>query len=204
MSRGNSRQYRALTNSSIHFERYAANKSGKSVEEIAEEDHVKPEAIRRSIETVEIYRHKNTADTMNQVLISVVQRLETKLLAALERGLGAQTEIHDDKGKVKKAPDHAMQIKAAAEVRQIAQVVQPKAAPQLNVGVGVGINSPPTRVATGSYIGMEDRLREIRKLREGQATIEGRTAIVLKELEGTGEDFTEANELEDEAEEAQP
>jgi hypothetical protein len=201
MPRGNSRQYRALTSSSIHFDRHALNKSGKSIEEIAVMEGVKPEAIRRSIETVEMYRHRNTADTMNQSLISVVQRLETKILGALERGLNAVTDVHSN-GKVEKQPDHAIQIKAVAEVRQLAQVVQPKASPQVNVGVGVGINSQPTRVATGSYVGMEDRLREIRKLRENQKTIEGRTDIVTKTLETADGDFGGANELEDEEAEA--
>src|SRR5258708_1924420 len=156
----------AVLSSPLHFRRFDLNKSGKSIEEIAESEGVSPKSIRKSIESVTLYRTRNTHENMNQVLTSVVMRLGEKTEDALAQALASKIDIQIG-NKTVKEPDHSTRLKAVSEIRQIAQVVQPKVGPSTSVSVGVGVTQQ-TRVASGGYIGMEDRLSQIRLQRKQQ------------------------------------
>lgn len=189
MPKRNTPNYGAL-NSPVHFRRYDLLKSGKDIKEIAELERVGEGAIRRSIEAVKLYTTRNTHDNMNQGLISVIMELKNDIRDALREALGATIEIKDG-DKTVHEPDHNTQLKAVAEVRQIAQVVQPRTGPTTNIGIG--INNQPTRVASGGYVGMEDRLREIRQQRQQQPLLEAKT-VAVAELEQPGGEFATEDE----------
>lgn len=194
-SRGLVKNTRALANHSVHFQRWEKNKGGKSIDEIAKEESVTPETVRRSLESVQLYRQRNTHENLNISLIEVLREVKHDILGAIQRGLNANV-VFEENGKKRTEPDHNIQLKAVAEVRQLATVVQPKGGgPQVTVGVAV--SGQPTRVASTGYIGMEDRLREIRQLRDRNTQQDGRT-ITVASLEAPAPDFEEDGEAEDE------
>lgn len=178
--------YSALS-SAIHSGRFFRNKHGESIEEIAAAEGVSVKAVKRSIESVNLYRSRNTHEQVNTILSHVVLEVGNQVRQALNEALGA-TFVVKDGDKTVHEPDHNTRMKAVGEVRQIAQVVQPKSGPSTNVTVGVGVTQQ-TRVASGGYIGMEDRLRQIRQDRLNKPEIEGKT-VAVAELEQPGGDFS--------------
>jgi hypothetical protein len=149
-----------------HFVRWTRNRAGESVEEIAKKDGVGEEAVRKSLRSVEEYKARNTVDTANHAISGVVINVMQHVEKALIEGLSASYEVtktdeNTKQEKTVKEPDHAMRLKAVAEAREMAKVIQPKGQGQsIGIQVGVGIGD---RKATGNYVGMEERMRDIRK-----------------------------------------
>ena len=173
----------ALSASSVHFNRYFRNKSGKSIEEIAREEDVTERIVRKSVQTVEMFRQQHTAEHLNEIVIGMLLNRAQDIDAALQQAANAVEEIEVERnGKTTtvKIPDHATRLEAVDKYTELAKTVQPKVGPSIKVGVGI-----QTQVASGPYVGMEDRLREIRKKRQEQPQIEGRV-LTVADLESSG------------------
>jgi len=170
----------------VAIDRYHRNKQGESIEEIAKRDGVTEITVKDSIRKVEIFRSRRSVDLMNEDIAGIVIDSGKAVNNALQEALTAENEYQDSKtGEKISVPDHSIRLQAASEVREFAKVIQPKVGPHSTVNVGVGISGG--RVATGSYIGMEDRLREIRKTRAEQPLLEGRT-VTATVLQTDGEE----------------
>lgn len=167
----------ASLSNSKHFERFVRNKGGETVEEIAKKDKVKEEAVRISLRTVEAYRARNTFENANHAAAGVIMEVMGAVKTALEESLGATYEVtkKDPKTQIEETvhePDHTTRLKGVAEAREILKVIQPKSAGQ-QIGISVGV-STGDRKATGTYSGMEERLRDIRKDIKERPILEGK------------------------------
>lgn len=171
--------------SQTSLDRYARNKAGESIEEIARKDRVSENAIKNSIRSIQLYRELHSTDFTNEGVNAVLQGRVRDLDKALERGLNASDTVEEN-GKKKKVPDVPLQLRAVGEYRALLTTVQPKVAPSVNVGVGVGVNQT-TRVASGTYVGMEDRLRKITMELEG-SVVEHEPKHLLRSNLGQGDD----------------
>jgi len=180
-----------------HLDRFILHKGGKTIDEIAAEEDVRPETIRASVRKVEIAQGYYNQEFLNQSLISLVLNATPAAQKALMAALSAQT-VRTAKNKAGeeiliKEPDYDTQAKGLAEFREIAKAAQPKPSHQtkIAVGVGVGVNAQ----ASGSYVGMEDRMREIKQRRLTQVVDDTRRAPVLdvplKALDDEEEDSDE-------------
>lgn len=186
-------EIRSLANSK-HFDRWARNKSGESIEEIAKKDKVAEKAVATSLRTVDAYRSRNTAETANHAISGVVINVMQKLEAALVEALSANHETEKD-GKKTNEPDHSIRLKAVSEVREMAKVIQPKTpATQIGVSVGVGISD---RKASGSYIGMEERMRDIRKEMKDRPKLAEAKVVQTQVLEPVAGEYVESEEDDD-------
>jgi hypothetical protein len=184
----------ASLNIPVHFERFQRMKEGETIESIAEADGVTEQVVRRSIATARLYRERNTADQANQAIVSVLLDEVTSLKRTLHDALNAEV-VYEKGGKTVKEPDHSTRVNAGRLYKDLAQTVQPKSDNSTKIQVGVGINQG--RVATGAYVGMEDRLREIRQKRTQNVLPEAKTVRTM-ELDGaTGEFATPADDGED-------
>ena len=174
------------------------NKSlGLSAEEIAKEEKVKPDAVRRSISDVEAYHAlfnlKEMEAGQNEVLI-LNQRLET---LAINSGLTAETIIRDKDGKIiAREPDHELRLKSVQLMISLVEALESR-----NKGGGgnqtvqVGISLPQATAGAQSF---EDRLREISKKRSEEissgvpALIEARPQEPVTEFIPSWEEDREA------------
>jgi len=157
-----------------HLSRFIRQKSGKTIEEIAAEDNVTVEQVKTSIRTVEFKQGYHTNEYLNQTLIGLILKASPAAQAALLDMLTAtkKREIKNDRGETVTVlePDTDVIAKGLAEYRQIAAVAQPKAGHQTNVKVGVGVGVGVNQ-ASGSFVGMEDRMREIRQKMRDQPVL---------------------------------
>jgi hypothetical protein len=164
--------------SRVAMERYDRNKAGESIAEIAEKDKVSEKAVQDSIRNVQLYRSRYTHEAANQAISEIIVEKAQKVGKAIDNGLEAyqEYEITDKRGRKRRVrrPDVSAQMRAVGEYRQLAVVIQPKSAPSTHVNVGVGVSN---RVQTGSYSGMEDRLRTIIKKQKETPLLEGSTLV---------------------------
>jgi hypothetical protein len=173
------------------IERYHRNKQGESIEEVAKRDKVTQATVKTNIREVELWRSQRSVDLMNEDLSGIVINSARAVQSSLNDALTAENEFTTAEGEKISVPDHGTRLRAVSEVREIAKVVQPKNESHTNVNVGVGIAGG--RIATASYVGMEDRLREIRKSRTEQPLLEENT-VTATIIEGApnGEDEDDA------------
>jgi hypothetical protein len=174
-----------------HLSRFIRQKSGKTIEEIAAEDGVTIEQVKVSIRAVEFKQGYHTNEYLQQNLIGVVLKLAPATQSALLDALTAGTtrESTNDRGEKIEIfePDHDTRLKAVSEVRQIAAVASPKAGNQTNVKVGVGLALGAGQ-ASGSYIGMEERMREIRQKMKDQPVLTASTVQSVNIIDGDVDD----------------
>jgi hypothetical protein len=177
----------------VHLERFILHKGGKTIEEIATVEKVRPETIRNSIRRVEIAQGYHTQDYLSQGLIAVVLEAAPAAQKAILSALDAHfvREKKNDKGETIKVvePDHDTQLKAVSELRELAKAAQPKQAAK--IAMGVNVNVPGAQAASGSYVGMEDRMRDIRHKRATQPVLE---ANVIQTAVLSPDDGEDANE----------
>lgn len=154
-----------------HLSRFIRNRAGKTVEEIAEEDGITVDRVKDSIRTVEFKQGYHTNEYLNQNLIGIILKASPAAQDALLKLLTAtkSRDVKNERGEVMTVvePDTDAIAKGLAEYRQIAAVAQPKAGHQTNVKVGVGVGVGIAQ-ASGSYVGMEDRMRELRQKMKDQ------------------------------------
>ncbi|MGC1686722.1 MAG: hypothetical protein WA734_13940 [Candidatus Acidiferrales bacterium] len=170
-----------------HLSRFIRQKSGKTIEEIAAEDNVTIEQVKNSIRAVEFKQGYHTNEYLQQNLIGLVLRLAPAAQGALLSALSAEKRrdsVNDRGEKITIAePDHDTQLRAVAEFQKIAVAAQPKVGNQTNVKVGVGLNVAAGQ-ASGSYVGLEERMRELRQKRKEQPIIEGSTVQAVSLIAG--------------------
>lgn len=157
------------------------------MEEIAEEDGITVDRVKDSIRTVEFKQGYHTNEYLNQNLIGIILKASPAAQDALLKLLTAtkSRDVKNERGEVMTVvePDTDAIAKGLAEYRQIAAVAQPKAGHQTNVKVGVGLNVAAGQ-ASGSYVGLEDRMREIRQRRIEQPVLESSNVQAATIVEG--------------------
>lgn len=154
-------QYNQNPASEVHLRRYYRNKHGESVPDIATKDGVDEQTVKNSIRAVELYRARHNVETLNEAIATAVLTVVPDVQRSIKRQLGATTTVDGKNGKQRKQPDFITQRAAVAEVRGLIQTVQPKIAPVHATQVNVDTKGNSPRLASGSYIGMEDRLKAI-------------------------------------------
>jgi hypothetical protein len=168
-----------------HLDRFIRNRNGKTIEEIAAEDGITQEAVRKSIRAVEFKKGFHTQEYLQEMLIGITLKSSPSVQNALLEALDASTKrtVKNDRGEDMTIlePDHDTRLKAVGEFRQIAAVAQPKPGHQTSVKVGVGVIGGVGQ-ASGSFVGMEEVLRDIRQKRKEQPVLEGKTvqSVVLE------------------------
>lgn len=166
MSKASTPTVRDLTRT-IHYSRFHRNRSGQSIADIAQTDRVSEKTITESIRQIEVYNHMTAAEQINHGLGSLLLTSLPLASAALNDALVATdfVEVGKDKqGKPRtvEVPDRSTRLRAIENLTEIAKVIQPKAPPaSTHVQVGVGINSGIK--ATGTFVSMEARMRQIRE-----------------------------------------
>lgn len=149
----------SLKHSSINISRYIRHKLGKTPEEIAEEDKVRPSAVLNSIASVDAFRQTHTVEFLNEAMIDVVMQNKDKLQRTLSAGLTA-TKINE---KGKKVADHTTQQKAFENAAKLVDTLQPKPTKGISVNVkqqtAVAQGSPPPE---SGFTDFEARIRNIR------------------------------------------
>jgi hypothetical protein len=157
-----------------HLSRFIRQKSGKTIEEIAAEDGVSVEQVKTSIRAVEFKQGYHTNEYLTQTLIGIILKAspaaQDSLLAMLTATKSRQATNDRGEAITIVEPDTDVIAKGLAEYRQIAVAAQPKAAHQTNVKVGVGVGVGVNQ-ASGSYVGMEDRMRELRQKMKDQPAL---------------------------------
>jgi hypothetical protein len=181
-----------------HLSRFIRQKSGKTIEEIAAEDGVSIEVVKTSIRNVEFKQGYHTNEYLQQNLIGVVLKLAPAAQSALLEALASGTNREATNAEGEKItifePDHDTRLKAVAEVRQIAAVASPRAGHQTNVKVGVGVGLVGGGQASGSYVGMEERMREIRQARRDHPALPEATVKTVDIIDGDPGDDDEDEE----------
>jgi hypothetical protein len=159
-----------------HISRFIRSKAGKTYDEIAAEDNISVEQVKKSIRTVEFKQGFQTNEYLNAELIGMILKASPPALSALIEALkaGKNREATNEQGEKFTVfePDHDTRLKALSEFQKIAVAAQPKAGHQTNVKVGVGVGVGVTQ-ASGSYVGMEDRMRELRQRMKDQPVLPG-------------------------------
>lgn len=185
---------KSLANSK-HFDRWTRNRAGESVAEIAVKDKVREEAVNHSLRTVNAYRSRNTVEAANHAMSGVVINVMDAVEKALMGALAASYETEKD-GKKVQEPDHSTRMKAVSEARELAKVIQPKSpGTQIGVNVGVGIGD---RKATGIYVGMEERMRDIRKDMKERPQLAEAKVVQTQVLEAVAGEYIESDEDDEE------
>jgi hypothetical protein len=160
-----------------HLERALRVKGGYTVAEIAKQDGVSEQAVQKSLRIVNINRARHSDEFLKEEFVRIAMLLGPGTAQAVAGALNATydvTRTEDGQEIVSQEPDYTTRLQAVDRVVEIAKVALPKGGPSINVGMGVNVNHP-TRQATGTYVGMEDRLRDITKNIEHQPLLEGRT-----------------------------
>src|SRR5208282_4493280 len=160
-----------------HMERALRVKSGETVAEIAKTDGVTEKAVEKSLRIIRVNRARHSEEFLKEELIRIAMQLGPGTVNAVAGALEATYDVtKNDNGKevTVQEPDHSTRLKAVEQFVEIAKAAQPKTGGNINVGMGVNVNRP-TRQATGTYVGMEDRLRDITKEIEQQPLLEGHT-----------------------------
>jgi len=153
------RQPSVYRSTSANLRRHALHKLGRSIEEIAIEEGVRPAAIARSIESVDTMRLLNTPEVMTAEMINSVIGRKLKYDQALEAALDAV--IVGKKGTT--TPNHNIRLRAVAEVRQMVKALQPRGG-GINLNVNNSSSALSSSIASSDtrFIGFEERLREVR------------------------------------------
>lgn len=179
--------------SEIHLDRYYRNKNGESIQDIATKDDVDEATVKNSIRAIEIQRQRHDVQVLNESIVATVLDVVPEMRKSLSRQLRAKSG---------KKQDYVVQRGAVSEIRGLLQTVQPKApsvhATQVNVG---NAEAGSARIATGTYIGMEDRLKTITQQLETQDTTVDRKQLTQAKLEPIEEAVYEEDEEEDGEEE---
>jgi len=140
---------------------------------------------------------------LKESLIGIVMSLDAETRTAVAGALRATYEVtktEDGKEVTVKEPDHTTRMNAVSKVVDLAKAALPKGGPSIQVGMGVNVGAGrATPAATGSYVGMEDRLRAIRQEIAGRPQLEERT-VTTAVLEAPGGDIIDGDDDEDDDE----
>lgn len=152
----------------IHYARYLKNRSGQSFAEIAESEKVSEKTVKESVKNFEVYQMMTAVEHVNHGLGSVVVEAIPLMRVAMNEALQATDEIEvkdkDGNKTTKIIPDHSTRNRAMETINEIAKTIQPKApGPSTHVQVGVGVNGNGGIKASGSFVNMEARMRELRE-----------------------------------------
>lgn len=191
-------QYNQVATSEVHLKRYYRNKNGESISDIAATEKVEEQTVKNSIRAVELYRARHNVEVLNEAIVGAVLTVVPEVQKSIKRQLSATTIVDDGGGKKRKEPDYLTQRAAVAEVRGLIQTVQPKAPTVHSTQVAVGVNQGQApRLATGSYVGMEDRLKTITQELEAQPIDGNRKQLMQAPLQAADDgEYEEAEPVE--------
>lgn len=179
---------------------YRNTELGEGIPEIAAAEGVGEETIRQSINAVRLYRTRHKVEHVHEAMVGVVLSVAPKMQRALEKALTAKTEITevvDGKTKTRKVDDLSMQLRGVESAKGLIQTVQPKGPSNaIQINNANVAHAQSQRVATGSYVGMEDMLTEIMKEQEAQPAPEQRqlTGAKLESIRGEFEEVEPADD----------
>jgi hypothetical protein len=186
-----------------HLERALRVKSGETIPEIAKADGVSEKAVQKSLRIVNVNRARHSDEFLKEELIRIAMKLGPGTMTAVAGALEATYDVtKNDNGKevTVQEPDHSTRLKAVEQFVEIAKAAQPKTGGNINVGMGVNVGGTrATPTATGSYVGMEDRLRAIRQEIAQRPQLEERT-VTTATLEQPGGDILDGDDDEDDDE----
>jgi len=169
-----------------HLERFILNRGGKTIEEIALAENISEEAVRKSIRSVEVAKGYHTQEYLTESLIGIILKSTPAAQEAILTMLTATKPktVTNERGETATIfePDTDVIAKGLSEYRQLAAVAQPKPGHSTNVKVGVGLAMGQ---ANGSFVGMEERMREIRQQRKDQPVL---SAPVIQATVLSGDD----------------
>ena len=192
-------QFNQSPASETHLKRYYRSKQGESVTEIAQKDGVSEQAVKDSIRSIELYRARHDVQVLNEAVVGAVLTVVPEVQKSIKRQLNATTVVEAG-GKKRREPDWQVQRAAVAEVRGLIQTVQPKAPNVHATQVNVGQQGQAQRLATGSYVGMEDRLKLITQELDSQVVDGNRKQLMQAPLQAADDgEYEEAEPVESEA-----
>ena len=187
----------ASPTSEVALRRYYRNHElGEGIPEIAAAEGVAEETVRQSIHAVQLYRTRHKVEHAHEAMVGVVLNATPKVQRTLDKVLTAKTEITVD-GKTRKVDDLSMQLRGVEMVKGIIQTVQPRG-PSTAVQINNAnlAHAQSARVASSSYVGMEDMLTEIMKEQEAQPAPEQRQLAGAK-LESVRGEYAEIEPVDD-------
>lgn len=190
MARSSSPVVRDLTRS-IHYDRFLKNRNGQSFKEIAEAERVSEKTVRDSVKNVEIYQMRTAVEYANHNLGAIIVNATPLASDAINEALQATDEVEvtdkDGKKTTKITPDHSTRLRAVETITEIAKAIQPKSpGPSTHVQVGVGVGANAGIKATGSFVNMEARMRELRAGIKATPQLEG--SVQPGVIEGVAEE----------------
>ena len=161
----------------VDIRRWFQFREGSSIDQIAAQDGRSPTVIQESIDRVKEWKETNSLDMLSTKTIEVAMRQMESVGDVLQRGMNAEKVIFVNQatGRVKKAPDIAMQLKSVAEVRGLFETVQPKG-PLLQNNTQNNFGSPG--FSGGSTLSFEAILR---KKREAKGLLNAQDAEIIHE-----------------------
>jgi len=182
--------------SPLALRRYQRNTElGEGIPEIAKSEGVTEETVRQSINAVRLYRTRHKVEYAHEALVGVVLNTAPKIQRTLDKVLTAKTEITIG-GKVRKVDDLSMQLRGVEMVKGIVQTVQPRGpSTQVQINNANLAKAHGERVASSSYVGMEDMLTDIMKEQEANPEPERRqlTGAKLETVRGEYEEVEPAD-----------
>jgi len=191
----------ASPTSPVSLRRYhRSTELGEAIPEIAASEGVTEETVRQSINAVRLYRTRHKVEYAHEALVAVVLDTAPKVQRTLDKVLTAKTEITEKVGgktRVRKVDDLSMQLRGVEMVKGIVQTVQPRG-PSTAVQINNAnlAHTKSERVASGTYVGMEDMLTEIMKEQEAQPAPEQRQLTGAK-LESAHGEYEEVEPVDD-------
>lgn len=153
---------------------------GMTYEDVAKEDGISPDLVRRSVSTYDRNRSVLTLRELQAVEIGILQANAAREARAIKEALEATkvVQILDELGRPvvskdgvpvrKVVPDHEVRMLAVEKRNEKFVALQPKVGPTTNIGVNTGVQIQATSPQE-SYEGRLLRIQEKRKLlMEGQ------------------------------------
>lgn len=155
---------------------YQHKAQGMSVEEIARLEETNPLNVQASLDYMDEWKLRNSLEILGTKAVEIAMRNMDEHGRTIQRGMKAEKVVYVNQatGKVKKAPDIAMQLKAAAENRALIETVQPKGpALQLNQQNNFGMPGGGGFGPTASFEAI------LRKKREEKGLVNSQEAEII-------------------------
>lgn len=164
-------------------------RSDKTVEEIAAREHAAIKEVQKSIDKVESYRYLGSIEEVDARYNHAALELVDEQVSVIRRAMKAKTvRTNPVTGQDKTIDDHATQLAAAKEAREMAGVTRAKSGPaivnnlmQQNNGVGQRVNGG---------LDFESRLRMLRAQQAEQLPV-----TVTRQLEAPKDEPSHAERI---------
>lgn len=182
MARKNNSKSALISRDSIHYSRYLRWKIGTPEAEIAKQDEVSVEAVKKSIAKVDTLRGLHSLDFAQEAVVQTVLENQPETSKALKKAL-----THND---IK------IQLEGVERFTDMVAAIQPRGGKPIQISNTTQVANMPQQSPTvreSHFIGFEDRVRQIgTKIKE--------TNLLPSETSTTFDDNNLADDSEEEAE----